>query len=161
MFKCAKWIWYEPTSTKNSFGEFYGSFSAAGGEICKISCDGDYTLFINGKYVASNQYGDFEHYKIYDKIDITPYLKAGDNAFRILAYYCGVNTQRYRVGKAGIIYEATREAFACEVVARRNAMDSAGKNAAAMIDSLQLQYNRARQGAITQEITEIVGGSGE
>lgn len=62
---------------------------------------------------------------------------------------------------AGIIYEATREAFACEVVARRNAMDSAGKNAAAMIDSLQLQYNRARQGAITQEITEIVGGSGE
>lgn len=62
---------------------------------------------------------------------------------------------------AGIIYEATREAFACEVVARRNAMDSAGKNAAAMIDSLQLQYNRARQGAITQEITEIVAGSGE
>lgn len=62
---------------------------------------------------------------------------------------------------AGLIYEATREAFACEVVARRNAMDSAGKNAAAMIDSLQLQYNRARQGAITQEITEIVAGSGE
>lgn len=62
---------------------------------------------------------------------------------------------------AGMIYEATREAFACEVVARRNAMDSAGKNAAAMIDSLQLQYNRARQGAITQEITEIVAGSGE
>ena len=62
---------------------------------------------------------------------------------------------------AGLIYEATRESFACEVVARRNAMDSAGKNAAAMIDSLQLQYNRARQGAITQEITEIVAGSGE
>lgn len=62
---------------------------------------------------------------------------------------------------AGLIYEATREAFACEVVARRNAMDSAGKNAKAMIDDLQLQYNRARQGAITQEITEIVAGSGE
>ena len=62
---------------------------------------------------------------------------------------------------AGLIYEATRESFACEVVARRNAMDSAGKNAATMIDSLQLQYNRARQGAITQEITEIVAGSGE
>ncbi|MBO5261749.1 MAG: ATP synthase F1 subunit gamma [Clostridia bacterium] len=62
---------------------------------------------------------------------------------------------------AGLIYETTREAFACEVVARRNAMDSAGKNAKTMIDSLQLQYNRARQGAITQEITEIVAGSGE
>ena len=39
-------------------------------------------------------------------------------------------------------------------------MDSAGKNAQAMIDDLQLKYNRARQGAITQEITEIVAGSG-
>ena len=40
------------------------------------------------------------------------------------------------------------------------AMDSAGKNARQMIDELQLEYNRARQGAITQEITEIVAGSG-
>ena len=62
---------------------------------------------------------------------------------------------------SGIIYEATRESFACEVIARRNAMDSAGKNATTMIDELQLKYNRARQGAITQEITEIVAGSGE
>lgn len=62
---------------------------------------------------------------------------------------------------AGLIYEATRESFACEVVARRSAMDSAGKNATTIIDDLQLKYNRARQGAITQEITEIVAGSGE
>ena len=39
-------------------------------------------------------------------------------------------------------------------------MDSAGKNAQQMIDDLRLEYNRARQGAITQEITEIVAGSG-
>ncbi len=62
---------------------------------------------------------------------------------------------------AGIIYQAAKESFACEVVARRSAMDSAGKNATTMIDDLQLKYNRARQGAITQEITEIVAGSGE
>ncbi len=62
---------------------------------------------------------------------------------------------------AGLIYQATRESFDCEVVARRSAMDSAGKNATTMIDDLQLKYNRARQGAITQEITEIVAGSGE
>ena len=54
-----------------------------------------------------------------------------------------------------------RESYASEVAARRMAMDSAGKNAQSMIDSLQLEYNRARQGAITQEITEIVAGSGE
>ena len=61
---------------------------------------------------------------------------------------------------AGILMACIREAFASEVTARRMAMDSAGKNARAMIDDLQLQYNRARQSAITQEITEIVAGSG-
>lgn len=60
---------------------------------------------------------------------------------------------------AGVLVQKVRESFACEIVARRNAMDSAGKNATQMIDELQLEYNRARQGAITQEITEIVAGS--
>ena len=54
-----------------------------------------------------------------------------------------------------------RRAFASEVAARRMAMDSAEKNAKQMISDLQLSYNRARQSAITQEITEIVAGSGD
>ena len=62
---------------------------------------------------------------------------------------------------AGKLTAAVRESFACEIAARRMAMDSAGKNAQQMIDDLMLQYNRARQGAITQEITEIVAGSGQ
>ena len=61
---------------------------------------------------------------------------------------------------SGVIVACVRESFASEVAARRMAMDSAGKNAQQMIDELQLEYNRARQGAITQEITEIVAGSG-
>ena len=61
---------------------------------------------------------------------------------------------------AGCIMAAVRESFTSEVVARRFAMDNAGKNATEMIDTLNLKYNRARQGAITQEITEIVAGSG-
>ena len=61
---------------------------------------------------------------------------------------------------AGLLMARLRESFASEVAARRMAMDSAGKNAQEMIDELQLKYNRARQGAITQEITEIVAGSG-
>ncbi len=62
---------------------------------------------------------------------------------------------------SGRLTAALRESFASEVAARRMAMDSADKNATQMIDSLQLEYNRARQGAITQEITEIVAGAGE
>ena len=60
----------------------------------------------------------------------------------------------------GVLTACIRESFASEVSARRMAMDSAGKNAQEMIDRLQLQYNRARQNSITQEITEIVAGSG-
>ena len=60
---------------------------------------------------------------------------------------------------AGAIYAAVKESFASEIAARRVAMDSAGKNAQQMIDELGLLYNRARQGSITQEITEIVAGS--
>lgn len=60
---------------------------------------------------------------------------------------------------AGLVYGAVCESFVCELSARRNAMDSAGKNAEEMIEGLNIQYNRARQGAITQEITEIIAGS--
>ena len=59
----------------------------------------------------------------------------------------------------GLVYGALCESVASEQAARRTAMDSATKNAEEMIDSLSLQYNRARQGAITQEITEIVAGA--
>ncbi len=61
---------------------------------------------------------------------------------------------------AGVVLAAIRESFACEVAARRMAMDSADKNAGQMLDDLRLEYNRARQGSITQEITEIIAGSG-
>ena len=59
----------------------------------------------------------------------------------------------------GRLYSAVCDSFASEVSARRNAMDSATKNAGEMISGLRLKYNRARQGAITQEITEIVAGA--
>ena len=71
-----------------------------------------------------------------------------------------VLTQAVPTYVAGILSACVKESYACEVAARRMAMDSAGKNAQEMIDQLQLKYNRARQNAITQEITEIVAGSG-
>ena len=59
----------------------------------------------------------------------------------------------------GILYGALKESLCSEQAARRTAMDSATKNADEMIGNLQLQYNRARQGAITQELTEIIAGA--
>ena len=59
----------------------------------------------------------------------------------------------------GILYGAVCEARCSEQAARRTAMDSATQNAEEMISDLNLKYNRARQAAITQEITEIVAGA--
>ena len=60
---------------------------------------------------------------------------------------------------SGMLSGAVAESFASELAARRMAMDAASKNAGEMIDRLSLAYNQARQGAITQEITEIIAGS--
>ena len=59
----------------------------------------------------------------------------------------------------GVLYGALCESRAAEQAARRSAMDSATQNADEMIADLSLKFNRARQAAITQEITEIVAGS--
>lgn len=58
-----------------------------------------------------------------------------------------------------ILYGAFVEAVASENGARMQAMDSATNNAEEIIDDLELKYNRARQGAITQELTEIIAGA--
>ena len=57
------------------------------------------------------------------------------------------------------VYRGAVENFACEMAAKMVAMKSATDNAGEIIDKLQLAYNKARQAAITQEISEIVGGA--
>ncbi len=58
-----------------------------------------------------------------------------------------------------LVYQAVVENIACEQAARMVAMKSASDNAGKLIDELNLAYNKARQAAITQEISEIVGGA--
>ena len=59
----------------------------------------------------------------------------------------------------GLLFGALVESFCSEQNARMTAMDTATDNARTLLKELSLQYNRARQSAITQEITEIVGGA--
>ena len=58
-----------------------------------------------------------------------------------------------------LVYQGVVENIACEQAARMVAMKAASDNAGKLIDELQLVYNKARQAAITQEISEIVGGA--
>ena len=59
---------------------------------------------------------------------------------------------------SNIIYHALLEASCSELASRMNAMSSATKNAKELIEKLSIVYNKARQAAITQELSEIVGG---
>ena len=110
VFEKSKWIYARCERGVDQYTEYMdilgGVYEKA---IINLSCDTDYTLYINGKYVSSGQYGDFEHYKIYDTVNITPFLNEGDNTVKILLYYCGVDTQRYRKAQGGLIYEVVAD----------------------------------------------------
>ncbi len=133
VFEKSKWIWISNEDSIDEYADFCDTVTYSGGNaVMNISCDSDYTLYINGVYVASNQYGDFEHYKIYDVLDITPFLKLGENEIKILAYHCGFPTQRYRPAKAGLIYEIICEsviiAYSSEnTLSRKNPAYESGK----------------------------------
>ena len=60
---------------------------------------------------------------------------------------------------SGFIYSALIDSFCCEQNARMTAMDSANQNAEELLGELSLRYNRVRQSAITQEITEVSAGA--
>ena len=104
-FNNSKWIWINDCAGIDEYAEFYDEFDFSESAVIRLSCDSDYTLFINGKYVDSNQFGDFEHYKIYDEIDISTYLESGKNSLSVLVWHFGKNTSRYKLAKAGLIYE--------------------------------------------------------
>ena len=60
---------------------------------------------------------------------------------------------------SGYIYSALIDSFCSEQNARMTAMDAANKNAQKLLSELSLEYNRVRQAAITQEITEVSAGA--
>lgn len=112
VFNSSKWIWFEEQGEADSYGDFYGEIEVPDRNsktVMRLSCDSDYALFVNGTYVDSNQYADFEYYKIYDEIDLTPFLREGKNAVAVIVWYFGVDSQKYCYGKAGLIFEIENE----------------------------------------------------
>ena len=109
-FENSKWIWIKNGGQDDEYGEFFDKFTYKGGKAeIKISVDGDYTLFVNGKFAASNQFGDFVHYKIYDTVDVTDLAVIGENTVSVLVWHFGKISMRYRPSSAGLIYEITAE----------------------------------------------------
>lgn len=98
-----------------------------------------------------------------EEFKVTSTMLGGDDTRSAkLNYEPSVETvMNYLIPKyvEGVIYGSLVESAVSEQASRRNAMESATNSAQEMIDELTLLFNRARQGAITQEINEIVGGA--
>ena len=145
-------------SLVNAENYSYSNAIALADGICRDFVDGKYTKF----GIVCTKYHSLMSQEAYVKwlLPLTEGVKTGASNAIFEPDELTVLNAIIPEYIAGMIVSCVKESFACEVAARRVAMDSAGKNAQEMIDRLGLEYNRARQGAITQEITEIVAGSG-
>ena len=86
----AKWIWADTPLRANEYVTFYDEFIYSSGLVqMDISVAGDYALYINGELVSFGQYPDYKTYKIYDCVDITPWLRIGKNRVKIVGWYIG------------------------------------------------------------------------
>ena len=141
-FTNARWVWVEQDAKPDTYGEFYDEFFWEKDEVeCLISCDGDYTLFINGRWVSCNQYGDYEWYKSYDVVDITPYLKKGNNKMAVLVWHFGIQTQRSIKAQAGLIFE----------------VKSKGKVLLSSGERTYARYSKAYKQGLQRKITKQLG----
>lgn len=103
----AKWIWQNNSNNKDEYVNFIDEFIAEKKDkiTLKISCDTDYTVYINGNLLGFGQYSDYPYYKVYDEINITKFVKKGKNRIAICGYYVGESFFTYYGDNAGIIFE--------------------------------------------------------
>lgn len=113
--KKSKWIWLQEKATPDSYGDFLTIFTYSSGKmVLQLSADSNYTVYINGKFVNSQQYPDYPFYKVYDEIDITSYCNPGINWMAITVWYYGiVGSQTYYKGEAALRYELYQDGKLC------------------------------------------------
>ena len=105
-FEKSKWIWPTDSARPDEYAEFYEviDFYGKGAELY-ISSDSNYTVYINGSLAAFGQYADFPYKKVYDRIDVSRYMRQGKNLVAFRVWYYGIDTSStYYPGRAGLIY---------------------------------------------------------
>ena len=105
-FEKSKWIWPISEPQADEYAEFYEevSFFGKGAELY-ISSDSNYTVYINGSLAAFGQYPDFPNKKVYDRIDVSRYMRQGKNVVAFRVWYYGIDdSSTYYPGKASLIY---------------------------------------------------------
>ncbi len=121
--KQGKWIWLDTPVQSDEYGNFYDVFTYVGGKIfADISVAGDYALYVNDRLVGFGQYADYAKRKIYDTLDLTPFVQVGENQVKIVAWYIGLDCFTgldlgrglcYSIYTHGEILTASRAGLSC------------------------------------------------
>ncbi|GJE93092.1 ATP synthase F1 gamma [Phanerochaete sordida] len=142
--------------TFNQIGRDVPTFADAAGVadlIIKSGVQYDSIAIVYNKFVSAISYeSDIVEVETAEALKESPGFKAYEMEEE-------VTNDLAEFALANAIYAALVEGHACEISARRNAMDNASKNAGDMIANLQLKYNRGRQAAITNELVDIITGA--
>ncbi|KAF5384426.1 hypothetical protein D9615_003455 [Tricholomella constricta] len=142
--------------TFNQIGRDIPTFSDAAGVadlIVKSGVKYDSIVIVYNKFVSAISYEAAAM-----EIKGEEALKES-NAFKTYENEDDVTKDLAEFSLANALFAALTESHACEQSSRRNAMDNASKNAGEMIGTLQMQYNRGRQAAITNELVDIITGA--
>ena len=111
-FEHAKWLWDAAQSgARNLYLDFYDTVvsDGKGSYTFYISADANYALYVNGALAYFGQYADYETYKIYDTLDLTPYIREGENVLKVTVHGRGCNFSTYRMAQPGVIYALYRD----------------------------------------------------
>ena len=111
IFGSAEWIWLNSVPGEDEYADFLCSFSGSpgGGWRLRIAADSNYTAYLNGRLAAFGQYPDYPGYKVYDDIDISDFVRVGENRLVVIVWYYGRSSQTYIKGEAGLIFEVVRD----------------------------------------------------
>ena len=103
--KKAEWIWID-NQQPDVHAEFISSFVTNSNKIrLKISCDGNYVIFINNQYVGLGQMSDYDSFKMLDEYELSDGLTKGENTLRIIVWHIGIGSVNYRSEPAGLYFE--------------------------------------------------------
>ncbi|MBQ2668456.1 MAG: hypothetical protein IJF56_07530 [Clostridia bacterium] len=128
MLQNGNWLWLSACpDTVNVYADFKHTFAAPihAPVRLELSCDGNYAVYLNDKFVNSGQYPDYPEYKVYDALELTPFLQPGENELLIRVWHPGADHFSYRAEAPGLLYavyagDAVLAASGTETLAAQN-----------------------------------------
>jgi len=106
----SQWIWLPKEDNLNQYGDFRVTFSLSTKENTRlyISADSQYAVYLNGVLIPASQYPDYPNYKVVDVLDVSRWVRSGENVLAIVGYHQGEDSSVYRLGNPGLLFALWR-----------------------------------------------------